>query len=432
MFSTVKHAMVIRVYFGGSIITVNAPQVLPIQTEIWGAGWASAGVATSFVNGNMTGVPIFTLGADKNPAYAVQMHDFSVDCRGLPGTTGVYTDQAEENSYIKDFAIFGCQTGLSIQTSGSQNSGPWQNGIIYMTKGKENIGVSFGGTAGLVSGRNIDNITVMGNDPKPAAGMLLASAVQVTNCHCEGVVDCFLVTDHGVTISQVNGSTNPGSVINVVHVIKGVQYINLFNISQGNPGNVTLLDDVYGTALKDYNLGYYLTGSYGGHPIRITSSAAVPSSFYGPQIVPTGAAPFPCASNADIGKLWVNGSLVVNEPVTTCTTNATGWGYVPLQWAGQYDQPAPAGTITLDAARGQLQSVTLTRNSVVNLGVGFPGQTQTVEICNGGTNYSITWGPPVRGGGRINTGPNRCQAQTFAADDVKLRWVATAPPTDPY
>jgi hypothetical protein len=259
----------------------------------------------------------------------------------------------------------------------------------------------------------------------------------VEDYHCEGVVDClYLDGTDGVVAINIYGSDNPRTAVtNAVHISKNNQFVTLLDVNKGGRGGANIQDDLNMiTERGAAGVGFYSTGftSGGKSESVLSSSADVFNYTKSLQMFPNGTLPA-CAGPSDVGKTIF---YARNPPSAFgyCTANAGG-GYNILwsQIAGEYDQMSPGGTVGLDTSRGSLQSVTLNGNTAASINAGsIGGEETTIQVCNGPGNYSWSWPSNVRGGGQVNTGPNRCQSQTFAWNGTMRAWVPTGSITSPY
>lgn len=429
----------VTLLLGSGTIMVDTPGTIAICTSCHMLGVSRN--ATLFRAGTdfPPGTPIFTMG-DNNPSFDVILSGFGVSTEGKPGVTAIANSKSQEKSMVSDVSIYGLNGGIGVDiaTAGAQNSGPYENLDIgsvpnapASTTGIRNRGATT---------RAIRGITVNGAS-QIAHGIEIGPGGRslIEDYHCENTVDCvYLDGTSGAVVIGVYGSDNPHTPdTNAVHISPNNENVVLMDINRGGRGVNNVLDEVNGvTETRADGLGWYATGL---SPARGAPSETVLSSspdvfnytkslrFYPQSSIPA------CAGAGDVGKtvLVARGGPAL---LGYCTpTNAAGYNFLWTQMNGERDQLSQAGAVTLDPAQGSLQYVTLAGNAAGTINAGnINGQQLTVQVCNGPANYSWSWPSNVRGGGTVNTGPNRCQSQSFAWNGNLRVWIAAGAIAGPY
>jgi len=305
---------------GNAIITTSATWVVASRTSLIGIGGGSTTVGTT--NGINTVIraassfsgPVLQMGnSTGGPWFGIVIRSLTVDCNGQPGCTGIFNNEAEENSMVDQVQIWDAPSyGLHVSAAntndtghpGATNSGPYRNIYISYTS---NCGSSCNAAVGLqVDGpgtqttstvarsiREFNDITVTGR----ATGYLTGAAVVIygvstafTNSHIEyaqtgiaignvsstsactfGTITGNCVTD-GVEVSNVSigtltGNTNQIAVLvgNSTSGAPATYDVTLTGIANQsvNVKSTTLQDNTSGTTLLSTNdpfIGLYALG----------------------------------------------------------------------------------------------------------------------------------------------------------------------------
>jgi hypothetical protein len=326
---------------GNVDIATSVTWVVPTQLTLEGIGSGGPSGSSSAYNtilhaSGLTNSPILQMGSSTpGPYFGIVIRYLTVDCHGLTGCTGIFNNEAEENSSVEHVQIYDAPAfGLHVSAynvgnpsnPAASNSGPYRHiSIGYKnctTSCTAAIGVQvdgFGSTISANTGsssrliRQFDDITISGfgvGSPFIAKGLVIFGvSTAFTNSHIEytpigiqvGTSSSNLCTDgsttgscdtHAVTISNVSigtitggtgqnaiilGSTTSGAPVTADVVVSGIA-------NQGT-NSTTLVDNINGITLSYANdpfLGYYAVGHCPStgctvgvpYPALITTSAS--------------------------------------------------------------------------------------------------------------------------------------------------------------
>lgn len=252
---------------GNAIITTSATWVVASRTSLIGIGAGNTtvgstnGINTVIRAANSFSGPVLQMGnSSGGPWFGIVIRSLTVDCNAQPGCTGIFNNEAEENSMVDQVQIWDAPSyGLHVSAAntsdtghpGATNSGPYRNIYISYTS---NCGSSCNAAVGLqVDGlgtqssgspvsrsiREFDDITVTGH----ATGYLTGAAVVIfgvstafTNSHVE-------YAQIGIAIGNVSSAsactfgTSTGNC-----VTDGVEVSNVsIGTLTGNTGQIAVL-----------------------------------------------------------------------------------------------------------------------------------------------------------------------------------------------
>jgi len=314
-------------------INISAKWVLPGKTHVIGEGPNSTTIVASFSGdmidmglGNSTQSPPCSSG---NPPWNCQA--IVVEHLGLNGnstaTYGIVNCCAQELSRVNDVFIQNVATGLSLNDSFAQNSGPYTNismsnvgQCVTMEPGQEQ-----GSNGASAATRGIHGLTCVTNGKSTNPAIVVDTAnntfddVYIQGGASSPMQDGISI---GVNPGELSGVAAQGNIlsniqgvnlINVVHIGGGSQApsgssncpnsstyacdVNVFAVS-GSGVTRTIEDDLYApggsnTYITDANVGMYVLGELvaGGAGngtasigySRVTTSPSVPTWFVGPS-----------------------------------------------------------------------------------------------------------------------------------------------------
>jgi len=233
MWSNVTSGFAATLLTAGVNIQTSVSQVRPSNTSWYSYGHATttpyANIGTSLQPSNSfpTNTPIEQWGT--TTVSNIQDHNIRISCltpSGTPitGSIGVQNKWAQEGSTLDNVTIDGCMNaGLDIETSNSQNSGPYNVNISENAVTNSGaVGIRIGNAAGsvLYPLRAISGtINGFGSSVELNVGIAIdfASGVNLTDIHCEQYVTCVEIganhLTHGVHIVNLECSSVSGMPI---------------------------------------------------------------------------------------------------------------------------------------------------------------------------------------------------------------------------
>jgi hypothetical protein len=251
---------------GNAIITTSATWMVASRTSLIGIGGGSTTVGST--NGINTVIraassfsgPVLQMGnSTGGPWFGIVIRSLTVDCNAQPGCTGIFNNEAEENSLVDQVQIWDAPSyGLHVSAAntndtghpGATNSGPYRSLYISYTPNcgpscNTAVGVQVDGpgtqTTSTVarSIREFNDITVTGR----ATGYLTGAAVVIfgvstafTNSHIE-------YAQTGIAIGNVSStSACTFGTISGNCVTDGVEVSNVsIGTLTGNPNQIAVL-----------------------------------------------------------------------------------------------------------------------------------------------------------------------------------------------
>lgn len=273
------------VQIGAGKFVTNAQLVLP-QGVIWrgvGRGGSSGNIAT-WIQAGAT-FPVSTaLVTNGSSGVGNQINNLGLDCNNI-AATGVLNNNGQEQ-YNLDHVLFNNCTGigLDVESNNSQNSGPYANlEFIYTGSSSETtsstLAMKFNAPGVLI--RKVDGVTVnaTGQFTAPNVGISINTPGTYENIHLEGVTTGIDVLVNGVTLLNIECSSN---VTNCVKLESGTQNFSVTHI-YGASTNL-IVDTMNSITLTSSGetgvVGWYMTGASGAAPGQCSSSLNVTCSAY--------------------------------------------------------------------------------------------------------------------------------------------------------
>jgi hypothetical protein len=387
------------VLLGNATFQTIASWVIPNKVSVHGSGRGDSGgnnTSIQAVSGFPATTPVIAFGTSA-PSFGIHVENLQVDCNNQTGAIGVQNVNSQEQTGLRHVTILDCPNiGLDIETSGAQNSGPYEDLEILNQSG---------GSAGTLPvvinqvpafrGLHGATINALGAAAVPTVAIRLDSSGTISDIHCEHTGDCVRVGSIAATSSAVVTNVNCGpSSTNCVHISNSFanQNIALSGITT-SAGNA-VVDDILSTTLTDSSVGLYVLGNGSGTAkTRLTDSANAPLLSQGLRIPQT---------NND---LVISGTPSAGQaPIATGPT-AASWGNI-LATTGYASSKAQPGYLKLPDSLGgfilQWSSGSPTGSTVnVAFPLSFPHAclsvfgstktgTQTFSVDISGSNWAIT------------------------------------------
>jgi hypothetical protein len=314
---------------GDVSIASSAVWIVPTQTEVRGIGHgggygSSSGYNTIISAGSSfpSSSPVIQMGPNgsgNGPWFGIKIDRLTVDCHGVSGCTGIFNNEAEENSIVDDVQIWDAPAyGLHVSaydtgntsSPGAVNSGPYRN--VYVSFGGTNctgscaasaVGIEVDGLGSTNNGRAIrglDSITTTSSKagtPYMAAGVIICGVSSpLTNAHIEYTTigieigagggcdtsnsgfDTQNVQVANITIATLTGGSGQIAIqLGAASNTPPTDNVEFFNITNGVTAAKTIIDEITGNTATDARLGWYFVGE-GSTPSVYTSSTTLTNS----------------------------------------------------------------------------------------------------------------------------------------------------------
>jgi hypothetical protein len=318
-----------RLLFPAGTYMVSGPVVIPDRTQVIGVGrgdpnWVSLNTTIKALPTFPAGGTLVQLGPGPGPDFSVQIQNLTIDGSAVAGTC-LSNSYAEEMSYGRDLELTNCSgVGLYIATTGSQNSGPFENLEIYpgATGNANSLCLQVTGT---ISFRGVSGVTCngAGYTVEPNLAVSLEGNGQYSDFHIESFTTGVSL---GTAVNSADGMTlnnvefGPNVVTGVLIPNSGKNNQNLVITGLNCVGCTKILeDDEVGVVNNDNSVGWYMIGNgTGGARPMMTGQNGIGNTFIGP---------FNNYGNAAIaGQFFVNEglSLTPTVPQPSCTSNYRG------------------------------------------------------------------------------------------------------------
>jgi hypothetical protein len=274
---------------------------------IFGAGRGSNGRGTTIqagtgfpatCDGLSVGCPILRLGNGTAPTFGNRIENLTLDCNGLAGCIGLYSNEIQEQSGARHFQVINFPVyGIFMDGTGGPGIGAenyvLEDGELYAANAGTSSTIGILITSNLASSngpRLLSNLTANG-----AAGHIILSSYMlqgVTSGVLQGLNAESAVTGYtiGPNGSQGSQALSLDSVqCNVVSTTcvwlqSAVNDISIRNILNGGLATpTTLKDDSTGTNLTDFTVALYVIGS--GGTFRINSGGIGSQLFKGLSVI---------------------------------------------------------------------------------------------------------------------------------------------------
>jgi hypothetical protein len=303
----------------------NASIVVPNKSQLIGAGRGDAGSSGSVIQAGPlfpASTPVVQMGSAPI-AMGVRVENLTVDCNNKVGATGVRNRWSQEESGLRHVLIENCPaSGLDVETSAAQNSGPYED-LEVLAYGKcsncsaATVPVIVREVAAF---RGIHGATINSDGaPSPAAGIQIDSSGSFTDIHCEHVDACLLM-----------GSQRPISAVTASNIECGPATVECVLFSNAyNSRNLTVLgmvatsgnlvadqinDKIISASAEGGSLGMYSVGG-GKTQSVITSSPHINSRLPGVALLGSASGSITHVAPP------VAGTNTITDPAATGTTS---------------------------------------------------------------------------------------------------------------
>jgi hypothetical protein len=211
------------------------------------------------------------------PFFGVHVKNLTIDGSNR-AATALMNRFCEEQCYGEDLLLVNfTYSGLDIQGSGAQNSGPFRDLEIYPGAAATSSAVCVV-VSNVISFRGIDGVTcnASGYRAKPQVGLLLDGGALYTRFHVE----------HVATGVQLGSGSQPADGLTLQNIQAGpdVQTAVVISNRQDNQnvtlnglkcnGCVNVLQDYVMHNSTRWDVGSYILGNGAGASKRVTTSAA--------------------------------------------------------------------------------------------------------------------------------------------------------------
>jgi hypothetical protein len=303
----------------------NSNIVVPNKSQLIGSGRGDAGSSGTVIQAGPlfpASTPVVQMGSAPI-AMGVRVENLTVDCNNKMGATGIQNRWSQEESGLRHVLLENCPgSGLDVETSAAQNSGPYED-LEVLSYGKcSNCSAA---TVPIIvrevaAFRGVHGATInFDGAPSPAAGIRIDSSGSFTDIHCEHVDSCLLMGSQ-LAISAVTATNiecGPAT-------LECVLFSNAYNsrnltvlgivATSGNLVADQINDKTISGSSEGGSLGIYSVGG-GNTQSMITSSPHLNSRF--PGVALLGSASGSVTHLAPP----VAGTNTITDPAATGTTS---------------------------------------------------------------------------------------------------------------
>ncbi len=323
-----------RLLFPAGTYMVSGTVMVPNKTQIYGSGRGDANGANTVIKALprfQSGGTLLQMGPAPGPDFGIQVENLTLDRSSVAGVC-LSNQFAEEQSYGKNLLLTNCGSiGLSISTTGVQNSGPFENLEIYPGSGSTvNASSMCIQVTGSISFRGITGVTCNAGTTysvRPSVAIALDGDGQFSDIHIEHFTTGILLGNNGasadgITVMNVEFGPDVVTGVQIATPPNGLNNQNLAIFGLKCVGCTNLLSDAeLGINDNSSTVGWYMIGNGGG------ASRSMSSSNFG--VGSKVAGPFFAFGNSSFGP----GNN--NQQATFTLWNATSTGVTSgIEWVG--------------------------------------------------------------------------------------------------
>jgi hypothetical protein len=269
----------------------NVSIVVPNKSLLLGSGRGDAGSSGTVIqSGPMLSpaTPVLQMGSAPI-AMGVRIENLTVDCNNKIGATGIQNKWSQEESGLRHVLIVNCPvSGLDVETSAAQNSGPYEDLEVLNYEICSNCSAA---TVPIIvkevtAFRGIHGATINSDGARsPGAGIQIDSSGSFTDIHCEHVDSCLLIGSQRATSAVTASNIECGpATLECVIFSNAYESRNLTALgivaTSGNLVADQISDKIVSASAEGGSLGMYSVGSGNAHTL-ITSSPHLNSRFPG-------------------------------------------------------------------------------------------------------------------------------------------------------
>jgi len=268
---------------------ISQPLVVPTKMQFAGVGRGDAGLIGTTVKASPSfptsrGIGVVNMGPDGQPSFGVRVKDMTIDGAGR-AAIALRNTSSMEQSYGEDLLLKNfTQTGLDVETTGSQNSGSFRNLEIYAGP-NSTVQTNCIVVKGSISFRGISGVTCNADTApvQPSVALQLDGAGTYSDIHIEHYTtgvhlgSPVAAADGMVMMSLEFGpSVQTGIVIDDAYPSQNLAFMGIKCV-----GCSTQLEDrVTGRTLL-YDVGLYTIGNGAASSKKvITTDAVTPSNLW--------------------------------------------------------------------------------------------------------------------------------------------------------
>lgn len=308
----------------------NASIVIPNKSQLLGSGRGDAGSTGTVIQAGSSfpaGSPVIQMGTAPSST-AVRIENLTVDCNNRNRAIGIQNLRSQEESGIRHILIQNCSgSGLDIESSAAQNSGPYEDLEVLDNAGCRSCSTA---TVPIIvkmvpAFRGVHGATVNSfGATEPSVGMQVDSQGTFSDIHCEHVVACLVLGSQAAVGAAIATNLECGPSTKTCVLFSGAfpsQNLTALSIasSTGNlvedqiNGN-TIVASTEGGSLALYSIG-------NGKPQSIlTTSTSINSRFRGVALL---------GSTGTINHLAPSaaGTNTITDPAASGTTSLAVFEY---------------------------------------------------------------------------------------------------------
>ena len=260
----------------------NASIIVPNKSLLLGSGRGDAGLSGTVIQSGPlfpSSTPVVQMGSAPI-AMGVRVENLTVDCNNKIGATGVQNKWSQEESGLHHVLILNCPvSGLDVETSAAQNSGPYEDLEVLNYEICSNCSSA---TVPIIvkevtAFRGILGATINSDGARSSGtGIQIDSSGSFTDIHCEHVDSCLLMGSQQATSAVTASNIECGpATLECVIFSNAYDSRNLTVLGiVATSGNLVAdqINDKF-ISLSDVggSLGMYSVGSGNSHTL-ITSS----------------------------------------------------------------------------------------------------------------------------------------------------------------
>ena len=260
----------------------NTSIVVPNKSQLLGSGRGDAGSSGTVIQAGPSfphSTSVVQMGSAPI-AMGVRIENLTVDCNNKLDATGIQNVWSQEESGLRHVLMENCPaSGLDVETSAAQNSGPYEDLEVLNYEKCTNCSAA---TVPIIAKevaafRGIRGATINSEGaPSPAAGIQIDSSGSFADIHCEHVDSCLIMGSRRATsaVTASNIECGPATLECVIfsnaYDSRNLTVLGMVATS-GNLVADQINDKIISGSAEGGSLGMYSVGGGNAQPIITTS-----------------------------------------------------------------------------------------------------------------------------------------------------------------
>jgi hypothetical protein len=317
----------------------NASIIVPNKSQLIGSGRGDAAATGTVIQAGASfpaSTPVVQMGTSSQINMGVRIQNLTIDCNNKTGAIGLQNLWSQEESNAARILLMNCPGGnLDIETTGAQNSGPFEDFEMLNQASCTNCGATTVPVIvkNVVAFRGLHGATVNAlGATQPNVGIQIDSQGTFNDIHCEHITACFVAGSQSATSGTIIANPECGpSITDCVKFSNAFSSQNLSALGVYSVGTNLITDQINGNTLtvagEGSSVGTYFLGN-GSTPLPLLTTSANFTTT--PKKIASGTSTL---GNTSIAATTCN-AAVTTAASGALTTDVIQWAYAS----------APSGT----------------------------------------------------------------------------------------